>query len=126
MFWYSYHCNVILEITDIKCGLSQNTCFKDGGSSKLLVNNTFAQEILFTVITWNKKHSSKQLISMINTLGSGFFAALLLLKVCKMLLEKQNKNDCSILWSVWVFFAFLKKRRPKKYFLWEENLVFHM
>ena len=27
------------------------------------------------VITWNKKHSSKQVVSMVHTLGKDFFAA---------------------------------------------------
>ena len=31
-----------------------------------------------------------------------------------------------MLWSVWVFFAFLGKRRSNRYCLWEENLLFHM
>ena len=33
------------------------------------------KKILFAVITWNKKDSSKQVVSMINTLRKEFFAA---------------------------------------------------
>ena len=54
------------------------------------------------------------------------FLQLLLLKVCETFLFRENKKACSSLWSVSVFFAFLEKRRPKKYFLQEVNLVFHM
>ena len=35
-------------------------------------------------------------------------------------------KKCSILWSVWVFFAFLEKTRSNRYCLWEENLIFHI
>ena len=34
------------------------------------------------------------------------------------------KKVYSILWSVWDFFAFLEKKRPNRYCLWEENLVY--
>ena len=62
---------------------------------------------------------------MIYTLEKEFFQQLLL-KVCKAILLRQNNKVYSILWFVRVFFAFLEKRRPNKYWLWEENLVFHV
>ena len=53
------------------------------------------------------------------------FLQLLLLKVCETFIFRQSKKLCSILWSIWVFFAFLEKRRSNRYCLWEVNLVFH-
>ena len=47
-----------------------------------------------------------------------------LLKVCASFLFRQSKKTRGILWSVGVFFAFLK--RQNKYCLWEANLVFCM
>ena len=41
----------------------------------LWVMMNLCKKILFPVITWNKKYSSKQAVSMINTLGEDFFAA---------------------------------------------------
>ena len=41
----------------------------------LRVTIYFCKKILFAVITWNKKDSSKQVVSMINKLGKEFFAA---------------------------------------------------
>ena len=49
-----------------------------------------------------------------------------LLKVCGSFLFRQSKKTRGILWSVWVFFAFLEVRRRNKYCLWEANLVFYM
>ena len=78
-----------------------------------------------SVITLNKKHSSKQVVLMNYTLGKNFLQ-LLLLKVCETFLFRQSNNVYSILWSVSVFFPFLENRRPNRCWLWEENLVFHM
>ena len=60
---------------------------------------------------------------MIYTFGKYVFAAATL-KVCETFLFRQSKKVYSILWSVRVFFAFLEKRRPNRYWLREENLVF--
>ena len=54
------------------------------------------------------------------------FLQLLLLKICETFLFRQSKKACSIIWSTWVFFAFLEKRRPNKYCLWKLSLVFHI
>ena len=35
-------------------------------------------------------------------------------------------KTCSLLWSVWAFFAFLEKRKSYNYFLWGINLVVYM
>ena len=44
-------------------------------------------------VTWNKKHSSKQVVSMISTLGRDFrLLQLLILKVCEILLLTKNKK----------------------------------
>ena len=42
------------------------------------------------------------------------FLQLPLFKVCETFLFRQSKKVSSILWSVWVFFAFLEKRRPNR------------
>ena len=38
----------------------------------------------------------------------------------------QSKRTWSVLWSVWVFFAFIEKRRRNKYCLWEVNFISFM
>ena len=45
-----------------------------GGYTKLLGNESLYKKECLPVITWNKKHSSKQVVSMIYTLGKDFFA----------------------------------------------------
>ena len=45
---------------------------------------------------------------------------------CETFLFRQSKKACSIIWSTWVFFAFLEKKRPNKYCSWKVNLVFHI
>ena len=62
---------------------------------------------------------------MTKTLGKEFFAASTFKGSWDVYL-RQSKKACSILWSVWVFFAFLEKRRPEKYCLLEVNLVYHI
>ena len=54
------------------------------------------------------------------------FLQLLLSKVCGTFLFRQSKKFYCILWFVRVFFQFLDKRRPNRYWSWEENLIFHM
>ena len=60
--------------------------------------------------TTNKKHSSKQVVSMIYTLGKDLLAAAFF-KVCETSLFIESKKDGSILWSVGVFFGFQVKWR---------------
>ena len=64
---------------DIKYGLlSKHTCLKERSNMAVapsLVNDKFVQKLLFAVITWNEKHSSKQVVSMISRLGKDSFAA---------------------------------------------------
>ena len=64
--------------TNIKCGLPSKYLFQKtqqhGGCTKLLGNDKFAWKKLFPVITRNKKQSSKQVVSVMNTLGKDFFA----------------------------------------------------
>ena len=50
------------------------------------------------VITWNRKHSSIQVVSMIYTLGKNFFATAAF-KVSETFVFRQNKKVSSILWS---------------------------
>ena len=110
------------HVTDIKF-----LCLKERSNMavapSLRVTIYFCKKILFAVITWNKKDSSKQVVSMINKLGKEFFAAATFKGSWDVYFETKA---CSILWSVWVFFAFLEKRWPEKHCLLEVNLVFHM
>ena len=107
----------------------QNTCFKEH-------NNIAVQPNLWVIINLYKKnvfqlsHGIKnihrtKLYQWYTDLGNTFLQ-LLLLKVCEAFLFRPSSNVYSILWSVQVFFAFLEKRRPNRYWLWEENLVFCM
>ena len=68
-----------MEIMDIKYGLLSKHLFErtqqHGGCTKPLGNYKVVQKILFAVITWNEKYSSKQVASMINTLRKDIFAA---------------------------------------------------
>ena len=56
----------------------QNTCFKEC-SNMVVVSNLWVTSDLYKkcilVTTWNKKHLSKQVVSMIYTLEKDFFAA---------------------------------------------------
>ena len=63
-------------------------------------------------MTWNKKYSTKQVASIINTLGKNFLQ-LLLLKDCGCFFGDRIKK-LAVYFSLLVFFAFLEKRRPKK------------
>ena len=68
-----------MKIVHIKCGLLSKHLFQrtqqHGGCTKPPSNDKFAQKILFPAITWNKKHSSKQVVPMINTLEKDLFVA---------------------------------------------------
>ena len=68
------------------------------------------------VITWNKRHSSQQVVSMIYKLGEDFFGAAPFKGLSDVSPQTCNKLY-SILWSRRVFFAFLRKRRPNRYWL---------
>ena len=54
------------------------------------------------------------------------FLELLLLAVCGSLLFRQSEKTCVVLWSAWVFIAFLQVRTLSKYCMWVSNLVFYM
>ena len=46
--------------------------------------------------------------------------------VCESFFFRQSKKQCSKLWSVWAFLAFLEERRLNKYCLWKANFFFFM
>ena len=54
------------------------------------------------------------------------FLLLVLLKVCGLLLFRKSKKTFGILWSVWVFFAFLGVKGLNKFCLWEANLLVYI
>ena len=81
----------------------QNTCFKERSNMAVTPNlwvmiSLYKKECL-TVITRNKNHSLKQIISMIYIHRKDFLE-LLLFKVCEMFIFRQSKEVGSILWSV--------------------------
>ena len=65
------------------------------GARNLWVTISLYKKECLPVITRNTKHSSKQVVSMIHTLGKDLFAAVLF-KVCEMFLFRQNKEVDSI------------------------------
>ena len=73
----------------------------------------FIKSECLPVITQIKKHSSKQVVSTIYTLGKDFFATATF-HGSETFLFRQSKKVSSILWTVSVFFAFLQKRRPNR------------
>ena len=68
-----------MEITDIKCGLLSKHLFQrtqqHGGCYKIYVTISLYKTQCFQAITWNKKHSSKKVLSMVHILEKDFFAA---------------------------------------------------
>ena len=93
-----------------------------GGWKKSQAATNFYKKPWLPVIKWNKKHSSKLVVSITRTLEEMFFAARTFEGLWVVSFETEWKNLC-VLWSVWVFFAFLEKRRPNNYCLWEVNLI---
>ena len=110
-----------VKITDLKCGLLQNTCLEKSSVTKLSVTINLYKKQCHPVIKRNKHHSSKQVVSMVHTLEKNFWDGW---KACDTFLFRQSKIFCSILWSIWVFSAFLGKRESNSYCL-KQNLVFH-
>ena len=88
----------------------QNTYFKERSNMavkpNLWVTISWYKKECLPFITRNKKHSLKEVASMIYTLGKDFLQ-LGLFKVREMFLFRQSKEVGSILWSVSVFFAFV-------------------
>ena len=78
---------------------------------------------MYPVITWNKKHSSEQVVSLTYTFVKGFFVVATFKGLSDVSFQTEYQ---SLLWSVQVLFALLEKTRPNSYWLWEENLVFYM
>ena len=66
-----------MKITDIKCGLLSQHLFKrtqeHGGCTNLWVAIDLKKKKCLPVITWNKKHSSNQVVLKEHILGKYFF-----------------------------------------------------
>ena len=101
------------EITDIKCRpVSNHFCQgtqQHGKYTKPLGSAKFAEKIMFQLLHGIKNINWSNFYQWYTYLGRTFLQPLLL-KVCETFLFRQSKKACSILWSVWVFFAFLEKR----------------
>ena len=70
----------------------------------------------------SKKHSSKQVVPILDKQ----FLQLLLLKVCELLLLRDNKTKLVYLQFLWVSFTFLDKRWLSKYCLCEVTLYLYV
>ena len=85
-----------------------------------------------SVITWNNKHLSKQLVATNNIhTGENFFLQLPFLEVCELLLFRSKNlaetiQLASVLWSVQVFFRFSERTRQNAYCTGEGKLFFYM
>ena len=92
-----------MEITDIKCRrLSKHlfqTMRKHGGCNKALRNDKLTKKAISSIITRNKKHSSKQVVSMVHIIGNTLLQ-LLILKACVTFLFRQGKKVYKMLWYV--------------------------
>ena len=63
--------------------------------------DNFYKKHCLPVMTWNKKHLSKQVIPIKYTVEKSLFAVAMLLKVCKSFLLRKSKITCSVLRFVW-------------------------
>ena len=92
----------------------QNTCFKECNNimvgKKLWITINLHEKQCLQVIAGNKKHSSKQVVPMTYTYGKKFFAAAAFDNLWDIFFKAELKT-WNILWSVWVFFVLLEKRR---------------
>ena len=95
------------------------------GAWKNLILTSFKKKLRLPLITWDKKHLSKQVTSITYTLEKKVFQ-LLLWRFVSRFDSGKVKKTWSVLWSVRVFFAFTEKRRPNNYYLWKVNLISHM
>ena len=73
-----------------------------GGWKEPQDGDNFYKKHCLPVMTWNKKHLSKQVIPIKYTLEKSLFAVAMLLKVCKSFLLRKSKITCSVLRFVWV------------------------
>ena len=73
----------------------------------------------------DRSWTTKQIVSLICHLRNTFFAAATF-KASSEEFFRQSNKVYGMFWSVQVFFAYLEKRTPNRYWLWKENLVFPM
>ena len=96
-FWYSKHCNVIGETTDIKCGLLSKQLFQRtqqfGVTPNLWVTINLYTKYCLPFITWNKKHSLKQVVSVVYMIGKIFLAAVTLNCLWDVYFQTVKKNS---------------------------------
>ena len=91
----------------------------------LRVTLIFHEEQYLPVITWNKKHLSKQVVPITNTLEKRVFAT----TSCKGLWIVSFQTKLETAWYTLVcssVFEILDIKRRNKYCLCEGNLVFYM
>ena len=99
----------------------QKTCLKEqqyGGSKNLNVTTNFHNNYVFQ-LSHGIKYIHRSNLHPQHTHWRKYFVQLILLKVCESCRFEQSKKTWSVLYSVWVFFAFIEKNLPNKYCLWE-------
>ena len=77
-----------------------------GGWKNLKITN-FYKELCLSVITWNITHLSKQDASIANILEQTFLAVATFEGLWVVSIRTEQKRTCSVLWTVWGFFALL-------------------
>ena len=111
-----------MDIMELKYRILSKHCFKE--YNNMAVNKTQNNDKL----VWKIKPASFHMelksfteASCTNNIKHWrkSFLNLLLLKVCELFHYRSRKITCSIVWFVWVFFAFLEKGTLNKYCFWE-------
>ena len=74
----------------------------------------FNRKQCLSIIMWNEKHLSREVVPITYTLES--FSQWLLLKVCESFLFRQSKKTCGLLWSTRVFLGFPEKKKQNTVF----------
>ena len=96
-----------------------NTDFKQSSNmtlQKSQCNDKLSRKVMSSSFIQNKKHSSKQVVPITQTLEKRVLAAATF-KGLWVVFFGQSKKTSDILWSVRISFAFLEVRRQNKYCL---------
>ena len=104
----------------------QITCFKERKSWRdLMVWINFYKEQCLPVTTWNKKHLSKQLVTIAYTLEKKVFAVANF-EGLGVIFFSDKVKELAIKLVCMTFPWISREDRPNEYCLWEINLFFFM
>ena len=81
---------------------------QNSGSKNLRATINFYQKWCLSVIAWNKKHLSKQVLPVTNTLEKKFFTSATFESLWLLSSQWEKMKKISIFRFVWVSFTFLK------------------